>query len=290
MKQFLIFVLAVTLSACFASNSIKNSPTTADLERLSAVVAAQSDEHKTRHAFRHPQETLAFFKIKPGMTVVEVLPGEGWYSSILAPYIGPEGTLIGVDYPLDMMKNFDWVTEEFLAKRVSWGNEWMAKASTWPGGAPAKLQAATLATLPESLNGTVDSVLFIRALHNLSRFEPKGGYRTSAFKRTYDLLKPGGTVGIVQHQVGEDRASSWADGSQGYLKKSDLITVMKNAGFEFVAESPINENPKDQPTEQESVWRLPPSFYTSQDDPALKAKYAAIGESNRMTLLFRKPK
>jgi len=103
------------------------------------------------------------------------------------------------------------------------------------------------------------------------------------------VLKPGGTMGVVQHHAREDMSDEFADGSHGYLKKSFVIAAAEQAGFEFVAESDINANPNDQPGEEDIVWRLPPSFATSAEDPELKAKLAAVGESNRMTLKFRKP-
>jgi len=92
--------------------------------------------------------------------------------------------------------------------------------------------------------GTADAVLYIRALHNLARFEPKEASLSNAFKETYTVLKPGGIVGIVQHQAREDRPDDWANGDNGYLKKSFLVSKMQDAGFEFVGESNINENPR----------------------------------------------
>ncbi len=290
MKKLTSFLFAAFLTSCMATQPMPNHLSAGDGAKLEAVLAAQNADFKVRYAFRHPEQTLRFFNIKPGMIVAEILPGGGWYSRILAPYIGPEGTLIGVDYSVDMFRNFDWANADFLANRQKWGKEWQAKSAQWVGGPLAKLQAYSLATVPGSVDGTVDSVLFIRALHNLSRFEAKGGYRTQALKRAYEMLKPGGTLGIVQHQVGEDRASDWADGSRGYLKKSDLIQWVQAMGFELVAESAINENPLDKPSESDIVWRLPPSLRTSGDNENLKAQYLAIGESNRMTLLFKKPK
>ena len=139
------------------------------------------------------------------------------------------------------------------------------------------------------MKGKADAVLFIRALHNLSRFEEKGGYLSSALEETYAVLKPGGIVGVVQHQAREDRPDSWATGANGYLKKSALIAKMQASGFEFVGESSINENPLDQATEGDIVWRLPPVLNGSRDDEAKKAAMLAIGESHRMTLKFRKP-
>ena len=102
-------------------------------------------------------------------------------------------------------------------------------------------------------------------------------------------LKPGGIVGVVQHRAPDGNDDAWANGSNGYLKRQTVIDILTGAGFELVAESEVNANPADQPSEDDFVWRLPPSFAGTGDDAALKAKYAAIGESNRMTLLFRKP-
>ena len=139
------------------------------------------------------------------------------------------------------------------------------------------------------MHGSADAVLFIRALHNLSRFEDKGGFRTQALADANALLKPGGVVGVVQHMAPPGRSDDWANGSRGYLNKATLISQFEAAGFEFVASSEINRNPKDVPAEDDIVWRLPPSLNTSRDNPELREKYETIGESNRMTLLFRKP-
>lgn len=265
------------------------TPEVSSKELLAGILAAQSDETKARYPYRHPAETLAFFGIKPGMTVVEALPGGGWYSQILVPYLGSEGKLIGQDYDSDMWKNFDWVTEEFMAGRSKWPAEWEANAIEWGKGNGAQVSAFTISETPESLHGTVDAVLFIRALHNLYRFDDQGEHLTRALDKTMKLLKPGGIVGIVQHQASEDKSDEWADGSRGYLKKSQLMARMGEAGFEFVAETDINANPNDMPGEDDSVWRLPPSLRVAGDSEELKQASLAIGETNRMTLMFRKP-
>ena len=143
--------------------------------------------------------------------------------------------------------------------------------------------------MPEKYHGTADVVFFPRVLHNLANFESKGGFLTTALADAFTALKPGGTFGVVQHHARDDMSDEFADGSHGYLKKSFVIAQAEAAGFEFVAESDINANPKDQPTEEDIVWRLPPTFATSEDNEELRAEYAAVGESNRMTLKFRKP-
>ena len=257
--------------------------------RLAMVLAAQPEERKARYPYRRPRETLEFFGIEPGMTVVEVLPGGGWYSSILLAYLGPEGHLIGADYPVDMWGNFSFAGEEFIEKRLSWPETWPRQAEEWRGDDGATVAATRLGEFAEDAAGTVDAMLFIRALHNLNRFEDVGGYRSTALSDAMTLLKPGGIVGVVQHEAPAGRDDAWADGSRGYLNRDALVRNFEAAGFELVAESDINANPRDIPGEDDIVWRLPPSLNTSKENPELRAQYEAIGESNRMTLLFRKP-
>lgn len=256
---------------------------------LESILAGKPEEFKERYNFRHPQETLEFFGIEPGMTVLEVLPGGGWYSEILAPLLGEEGVIIGADYSLDIWPNFPFGSEEFIEGRKSWGSEWEQKVANWGGDSAPKAVGATLDAIPAEHEGKVDAILYIRALHNLARFEDKGGFFSQSLESSFKLLKSGGIVGVVQHEAREDKSDEWADGSRGYLKKAWLIKAFEEKGFEFVGESPVNENELDQPGEEDIVWRLPPGFYTSGDDQEMRAKYAAVGESNRMTLLFKKP-
>jgi predicted methyltransferase len=129
----------------------------------------------------------------------------------------------------------------------------------------------------------------IRALHNLARFEDDGEYLTTAVSNVYDVLKPGRILGVVQHRARDEMPDEWADGSASYLKQQFVIDRLTEAGFEFVDSSDVNENPKDQPTVDDIVWRLPPSYMTSADDEELRAQMDEIGESHRMTLKFRKP-
>lgn len=257
---------------------------------LDAVLEAQGDDAKARYQYRNPKETLEFFGVKPGMKVAEALPGGGWYSKILLPYLGADGHLLGIDYAMEMWPHFGgFANEEFMEKRKTWAETWTEGAQPWRGDNGAAVSAATFATIPEDAAGTLDAILFIRALHNLARFEDKGGYLTSAIDSAFTALKPGGIVGIVQHEAAEDRPDDWANGSNGYLKKSFVVGAMQAAGFELVAESNVNSNEKDQAGEGDVVWRLPPTLGGAKDDEELKAKMLAIGESNRMTLKFRKP-
>jgi len=291
-----IVSLAMVTALLFTSSNAqshdkqtKKHPAQHSTQSLSIILEQKPNKVKARYDARHPAQTIDFFGIKPGMTVVEALPGGGWYSKILLPYLGKQGKLIGTDYAFDMWAKFDWMTEEMLAKNKTWVKDWTNKAQEWRNDHSASVDAFRLGSMPKEVNGSADAVVFIRALHNLALFENNGGYLTAALKDAYKALKPGGIAGVVQHMAPEKASDEWANGNYGYLKKSFVIAKMKNAGFEYISSSDINVNPKDQPNKNDGVWRLPPSFSTSKDKPELKKEYIAIGESTRMTLLFRKP-
>lgn len=253
---------------------------------LNAVIESRSDDDKARDAARHPAETLAFFQVKPGMTVAEALPGGGWYTRILANYLGGDATLYGVNYVDRMWPMFSFATEEWIAKRIASNKAFPDSVAGFTDNG-IKAQGFTFNTVPEAAVGKVDRVLLIRALHNLNRFEASAGTLTQALAAVRGMLKPDGLVGVVQHRLPESAADEGADGSRGYLKESTVLAAFEAAGFELVASSEINANPKDQPGPEDSVWRLPPSLNDSKDDPERRAAMAAIGESDRMTLLFR---
>ena len=188
-----------------------------------------------------------------------------------------------------MYPKFNFYSDEQIEAKKTWTTTWTAEAQNWRGDAGATVDAFVFGSMPSSLDGQVDAILFIRALHNLARFEHDGGYLTTALAEAHRALKSGGIVGVVQHAAPETASDTWADGSNGYLKKGFVIEKLTAAGFDFVGETDVNVNPLDQPTETDIVWRLPPSLATSKDDPEAAARYRAMGESSRMTLLFRKP-
>ena len=302
MKRILTLLAAAALIGCqpasepeSASVNEPSTDTTASQAAmmdsgLAAILDAMPDEAKARYQYRHPQETLEFFGIEPGMTVVEGLPGGGWYTKILLPYLGEDGHVIGASYALDMYQLFSFADEEFMERMRGWTALFPELAEEWGGENGAGASAFLFGSMPDEMAGTADAVLMIRAFHNLARWQAagEGDYLDEALAEMYSVLKPGGVLGIVQHAALEDRPDEWADGSNGYLKKSFLIEAAETAGFEFVAESAINENPNDQATEGDGVWRLPPSYNGSRDDPEAMEAMTAIGESNRMTLKFVK--
>jgi len=260
-----------------------------DSAKLSTILAAQPAKVKARYQYRNPKATLEFFGIEPGMTVVEVLPGGGWYSKILLPYLGDEGSLIGVDYSLDMWPHFGgFATPEFVEKKKSWPTEWVTQATEWRGETGPELQAFAFGNRDKSLDGTADAALFIRALHNLNRFADKGDYMADALSDVRALLKDGGTLAIVQHRAPEGNSAEASTGGNGYLKQSALIETIEAAGFELVGTSEINANSKDVPANSDGVWRLPPTLSTSRENEELKTQMTAIGETDRMTLKFVK--
>ena len=296
MTRMLAVLACFVLVACqpeppaeSAQPEVSPAEAAAEPETLAEVLEAQPDEIKARYPYRHPQATIEFFGIEPGMTVVEALPGGAWYTKILLPWLGKDGRLIGADYSLDMYPNFGFATEEFLAEQAKWAPNFSAWGIAQAGENGPSVTAFHFGSMPDKLAGTADVVFMVRALHNLARFEDEGGFLTEALGESFAILKPGGTLGIVQHHAPDGMSDEFADGSKGYLKKDFVIAAVEGAGFEFVAESDVNANPKDQPSEEDIVWRLPPTLGTSRDDPELRAGFEAIGESNRMTLRFRKP-
>lgn len=258
-----------------------------DKAALTQVVAARSAEDKARDGARHPAETLEFLRVKPGMTVAEVLPGSGWYTRILVEYLGSEGAIYGVNYADRMWSMFSFATDDWIAGRIAATKEFPAQVSEFTDNGIAAL-GFTVSTVPPEVVGTVDRVLLIRGLHNLNRFEAQAGTRSQALAAMRSMLKDDGLVGVVQHRVAASDDKSGSDGSRGYLEEADVILMFEDAGFELVATSQINANAKDKPGPEDIVWRLPPSLRTSKDDPELRAAMEAIGESDRMTLLFRK--
>ena len=257
-----------------------------ETDTLNAVLASRSDEDKVRDDARHPLETLTFFQVKPGMTIAEALPGGGWYTRILANYLGQDGTLYGVNYPDSLWPMLSYASPEWIAERIAATQNFTAKVATFTDN-DITAQGFTFDTVPPEVEGTVDRVLLIRALHNLNRFQQKAGTRSQALAATHAMLKQDGLVGVVQHRAPATASKEWADGNKGYLNEVAVIAMFAEAGFALVAQSEINANPMDQPSGEDSVWRLSPSLRGSNDDEQREAM-VAIGESDRMTLLFRK--
>ncbi len=256
--------------------------------RLDDVLAAQGNDHKARYQYRHPKATIEFFGIEPGMTVAEILPGGGWYSKILIPYLGDDGHLVGIDYDPAMWAKFGgFANEEFLKKKETWAADWVKGANEWRGGSNGEISAFAFGKAPTDMKGKVDVIFLPRAIHHLNRFEQ--AHLASALNDMKAILKPDGTVAVVAHRAAEDQDDGWANGDNGYMKQSKIVEIMESAGFVLAGSSEINANPKDQAksANKDMVWRLPPSLATSRENPELRAEMEAIGETDRMTLKFK---
>jgi predicted methyltransferase len=215
MREILLVFVSLTVTGL----ALNLPASAANSDRLADVLATQSEEAQARYKHRHPQETLEFFSIEPGMTVVDVLPGGGWYTKILLPYLGKEGRVIGADYPVDVWLGIGYDSDDFIGKRRTWVSDWSARAESWGSDDSADVSAFVLGSLPDSMHGTADAVMFVRALHNLAYTTPDSRHLTAALQDAYDVLKPGGIVGVVQHHARDDMPDKWSDGEMGYLKK-----------------------------------------------------------------------
>ena len=241
---------------------------------LSAIRSAVADTRRTpanaaRDRYRHPVETLAFFGIRPEMTVVDVLPGGGWYSEILAPMLQARGRYIGAPPPSG--RGRDAFAAMIAADPARYGK---VTVTSFDPKAPSAIAPP----------GTADAVLTFREVHNF--LTPDGAEAKQAFADFYAALKPGGVLGIEDHRLPEDRPAG-QEGKSGYIKTSTVIRLATAAGFKLAGQSEVNANSKDKADYPDGVWTLPPALVLKDKD---RARYLAIGESDRMTLKFVKPK
>ena len=242
-------------------------------ERLKEVVAGnhRSEENKARDKYRHPVETLTFFGIKPDMTVVEIYPGRGWYTEILAPYLKDGGTFYAAQRPSDPSYAPGQRALEAFDQKMKDAPEIYGE-----------VKRSTLTKEGEiALAEPVDLIVTFRNTHSLMR----AGTENEAFAAMYKALKPGGVLGVVQHR-GDPSREQDPKGGKGYVNEDYVIALAEKAGFELAEKSEINANPKDTKDYAKGVWTLPPSLRLGDED---REKYMAIGESDRMTLKFVKP-
>lgn len=243
-------------------------------EALGAAIAHPSRaEDAKRDQFRHPAETLAFFHVGPKMKVGEYAPGGGWYSRLLGHYLGGEGQLVGL-YANPLTATSDPERQQRMRDQAA---GFPAEVAGYTG-LPAERFSSMTMDQPGDQRGTFDRILVIRMLHNMMR----GSTADSEIKAMRELLKDDGLLGIVQHRAKPDAPWSYANGNNGYLKQQDVIDFMRLNGFELVGTSEINANPMDTADHPGGVWEMPPVQRTKRADLADK------GESDRMTLLFKK--
>lgn len=237
---------------------------------IAAAVAAptRTPANRARDAYRHPAQTLAFFGVKPAQTVVEFLPSGGWYAEILAPLVKGRGQYVA----LVPTAQADRTRSAFAGKTASYGPTTVATIDFKTGASSMPAARA-------------DVVLTFRNVHNLlMQDDPAVAGRV--FKAFFTALKPGGVLGVVDHRLPEEMETA-REKTSGYIKRSTVVRLAEQAGFKLAGESPINTNPKDNHDHPEGVWTLPPTYQLKDVD---RAKYAAIGESDRFTLKFVKPR
>jgi predicted methyltransferase len=269
---FASLVAVAALASLPAAAQSAAERTAAGIE-AAATGAHRSDANKARNVYRNPVETLTFFGLKPTMTVVEVSPGGGWYTEILAPVLKDKGRYVAAHNNPQGSPNAQRQRANFVEKVGSSPDIYGKVAVTSFGkGIETNLAAP----------GSADMVLTFRNVHNWVG----AGFAPEAFKAFYGALKPGGVLGVVEHRMPEDRPDTEQARRSGYMKTSEVIRLAESAGFKLAAQSEVNANPKDTADYPKGVWTLPPNFAEGDTD---RARYAAIGESDRMTLKFVKP-
>jgi len=270
-----VFLAAALGAAMALGGSAAAADNTGDAALKAAIAgSARTPANVVRDGARHPYETLSFFGIKPTMTVVELSPGAGWYTEILAPYLRGQGKLIAAGSDPQGSEGARRSAARFQQK-LDTNPAAFDKVEIGAFSPPSTYRIAP--------KGTADMVLTFRNIHN---WIPVGedGLKV-LFGQVYDSLKPGGVFGVVEHRLPANKPQD-ATASSGYLHEAYVIRLAENAGFRLAGKSEINANPKDTADHQGGVWALPPTYANKDVD---RAKYEAIGESDRMTLKFVKP-
>jgi len=277
-------VAIIALSACSNSASdtvVKAADAAAaktNLASLDAVLAhPRRAEEAKRDKFRNPKETLEFFEVGPGKNVAEIWPG--WYTNAVAPYMAANGgTYTAILFP-------ESLGERMVARNASYKEKYADTAVYGDIQYGEYFSTVDDMVAPESL----DVVMTFRNVHNWMGRD----YADHAFQTFYKALKPGGILGVVEHRLPES-ATQNPKANTGYVQESYMKDMAIRAGFEFVASSEVNANPKDTADHPFGVWTLPPRSRTPEDGSEEAAsfdaaKFEAIGESDRATLKFRKP-
>lgn len=266
-----LVLLAAALTSLACAGTEKR-PETASAVAIAMVGSHRSEQNIARNPARHPVATLAFFGLEEDMTVIEANPGGLWYTEILAPVLRDDGRYIAATYDVSLPGVVEYQTRSYENMQARFAKE----ADVFGTPTIAKLSP------PDSIDlgpdGSVDMVLTFRNSHGWIR----DGSAEAVYGAFFDVLKPGGVLGVVQHRAGPKTP----EGFSGYVSQDQLISIATGVGFVLDASSDINANPRDTADHPGGVWSLPPSFRLGDED---RGVYAAIGESDRMTLRFRKP-
>ena len=232
----------------------------------------RSEAHRDRNAFRHPVETLEFFGLRSDMTVIEIWPGGGWYTEILAPYLRERGRYYAAGFDRQSPNEYFQRGNQRFAEKLG------ARSELYDHAVVTALSESAAEIAPA---GSADLVLTFRSLHGWMR----AGWAQAAMDASFRALKPGGVLGLVQHRA-EPGTEQDPKAERGYVTEAHAIALAEAAGFVLEARSEINANPRDTHDHPGGVWTLPPTLRLGEEN---RAAYQAIGESDRMTLKFRKP-
>lgn len=263
-------VSAMLLAACTAGSSRQ---TTTDA--LTNILAGdwRESENRARDVYRHPKETLLFFGIRPEMSVLEVWPEPGWYTEVIAPLVRAQGKYYAAVIAADP-------ANKHITQRL---NDYRAKLAARPD----VYDRVTVVSFPADGSdavpaGSLDMVVTFRNIHNWMARDSAN----QAFATMYRALKPGGVLGVVEHR-GNAAVPQDPKAKSGYVNEDYAIRLIEAQGFRLVAKSQVNDNPQDTKDYEQGVWTLPPTYRLGAKD---HEKYAAIGESDRFTLRFVKPR
>jgi predicted methyltransferase len=234
----------------------------------------RSPENKVRDVYRHPQQTLEFFDIKPDMKVVEVSPGKGWYTEILGPYLKEKGELYLARFSKDTEVEYFQIANKALDDLMASHKDLYGKVTFTTFEPPTVVG-------PVAPENSVDRVITFRNVHNWMKAKKE----KEAFQEFFKALKPGGIFGIVEHREKLTKIQD-PEAKSGYVREDFIITLAESVGFKFVSKSEVNANYLDTANYPEGVWTLPPVLRLKDKD---RAYYLSIGESDRMTLKFVKP-
>ena len=264
LKSTLLMLFSFYLSTADASSDNKSVKLNNEFRTAQEI---------SRDIYRHPKETLTFFGVKPSYTVVEIWPDNGWYTQVIAPILKEQGQYIAAQYPANSMSRY------YSRAQAKFKNRFANKVRRYGRIVVTQFEPPHYVHLAPQQ--TADIVLTFRNLHNWM----SSNQQRNVFKAAFAALKPGGILGIVEHRANPGMSFSRMI-ETGYVSEAYVKKLAMAAGFDFVASSEINANPKDTKDYINGVWALPPTLINGENS---KEKYLKIGESDRMTLKFIKP-
>jgi predicted methyltransferase len=275
----LVMALILAAVSLWPAAALPQSLDAATAAALDAALSGphRSDRNRSRDQYRHPKQTLEFFGLRSNMTVVEIWPGGGWYTEILAPVLKDKGKLYAAQYGAHATFDYQRKDDAALVAKIGRSPDVFGTVQLTALWSPQDLVIAP--------PGTADLVVTFRNVHNW--VDP--GYKQDPgrlFGAFLAALKPGGILGVVDHRWPDAKTEDPKAGN-GYVSEERVIALAKAAGFEFVGRSDINRNPGDTHDHPNGVWSLPPDVSVKPGED--RQKYLDIGESDRMTLKFRKP-